>query len=39
MVQVKDLTEVRVRDLWREVKDEEDWWGDLKEEACGRCVG
>jgi hypothetical protein len=33
MVQVKDLTEVRVRDLWREVKDEEDWWGDLKEES------
>ncbi|MFQ6030948.1 MAG: IS256 family transposase [Dehalococcoidia bacterium] len=33
MVQVKDLTEVTVRDLWREVKDEEDWWGDLKEES------
>jgi len=33
MVQVKDLTEVRVRDLWREVKDEEEWWGDLKEES------
>ena len=33
MVQVKDLTEVTVRDLWREVKDEEEWWGDLKEES------
>ena len=31
MVQVKDLTELRIEDLWREVKDEEDWWGDLKE--------
>jgi len=35
MVQVKDLTEVRVRDLWREVKDEEDWWGDLRKESLG----
>ena len=33
MVQVRDLTEVTVRDLWRGVKDEEDWWGDLKEES------
>jgi len=33
MVQVKDLTEIRVRDLWREIKDEEDWCGDLKEES------
>lgn len=33
MVQAKDLTKVRVRDLWREFKDEEDWWGDLKEES------
>jgi transposase-like protein len=33
MVQVKDLTEFKVSDLWREVKDEEDWWGDLKEES------
>lgn len=33
MVQVKDLTEVRVRELWREVKDEGDWWGELKEES------
>jgi len=30
MVQVRDLTELTVKDLWREVKEEEDWWGDLK---------
>ena len=29
MVQIKDLTEVTVRELWREFKDEEDWWDDL----------
>lgn len=34
MVQVKDLTELTVEDLWREVKcDEEDWWGDIKQET------
>lgn len=33
MVQVKDLTEVTVRELWQEVKEEEDWWGDLKQET------
>lgn len=34
MVQVKDLTEVKVEDLWREVKEgEDDWWGDLKQET------
>ena len=28
MVQIKELTELRLEDLWREVKwDEEDWWG------------
>jgi putative transposase len=31
MVVVKDLTKLTVRDLWREVKGEEDWWGDVKE--------
>lgn len=30
MVQVKDLTELTVRDLWAEVKDEEEWWGEVK---------
>jgi putative transposase len=33
MVVVKDLTKLTVRDLWREVKDEEDWWGELKGEV------
>lgn len=33
MVQVKDLTELTVTDLWKEVKeDEEAWWEDTKEE-------
>ena len=35
MVQVKDLTELKLADLWREVKGEEDWWGDLKQETLG----
>jgi len=30
---VKDLTQLTVEDLWEEVKDEEDWWGDLKDET------
>ncbi len=33
MVQVKDLTELTVGELWREVKEKEDWWGDLKQET------
>lgn len=33
MVQVKDLTELKVRDLWQEVKDDGEWWGDLKQET------
>ena len=34
MVQVKDLTELTLEDLWGEVKwDEGDWWGDVKEET------
>lgn len=33
MVMVKDLTELTLKDLWREVKGEEDWWGGVKEEA------
>ena len=35
MVQVKDLTELKLEDLWREVKgdDEEGWWGDIKQET------
>lgn len=33
MVTVKDLTQITVKDLWREVKGEEEWWGDLKEDT------
>ncbi|MFQ5861481.1 MAG: IS256 family transposase [Dehalococcoidia bacterium] len=34
MVQVRDLTELTVRDLWAEVKEgDEAWWGDLKIET------
>ncbi len=33
MVQVRDLTELKVKDLWREVKDEEEWWGEVKGES------
>jgi len=31
MVQVKDLTQLTIKDLWHEVKDEEDFWGELKQ--------
>jgi putative transposase len=30
MVAVKDLTELTVEDYWKEVKGEDEWWGDLK---------
>ena len=33
MVQVKDLTELSLRDMWEEVKDEDDWWGDVKQQT------
>ncbi len=34
MVQVRDLTELTVKDLWQEVKgEEEDWWGGLRAET------
>jgi putative transposase len=33
MVMVKDLTQLTLKDLWREVKNEEDFWGDLNEAA------
>ena len=33
MVLVKDLTELTVKDLWKEVKEEKDWWGGVKEEV------
>jgi hypothetical protein len=31
MVMVKDLTQLTLKDLWKEVKTEEDWWGDISE--------
>lgn len=33
MVQVKDLTQLTVADLWKEVKDEEAWWHDISAHA------
>ena len=33
MVQVKDLTEITIKELWKEVKDEEEWWGDVERES------
>jgi putative transposase len=35
MHQVKDLTELTVKDLWQEVKSEEDWWGEINERVLG----
>lgn len=35
MVTVKDLTELKVTDLWKEVKSEEEWWGDINERILG----
>lgn len=35
MVMVKDLTQLTLKDLWKEVKDEEDWWGDINERVLG----
>jgi putative transposase len=35
MNQVKDLTQLKVADLWKEVKDEEEWWGDINERILG----
>ncbi len=31
MVMVKDLTQLTLMDLWKEVKKEEDWWGEINE--------
>ncbi len=33
MVMVKDLTELKLADLWREVKSEEEWWGEISEQV------
>lgn len=35
MYQVRDLTELTVKDLWREVKSEEQWWGEINERVLG----
>jgi putative transposase len=35
MHQVKDLTELTVKDLWQEVKGEEDWWEEINERVLG----
>jgi transposase-like protein len=35
MYQVKDLTQITVKDLWKEVKGEEEWWGDINERVLG----
>lgn len=35
MYQVKDLTELTVKDLWRQVKGEEDWWGEVNDRVLG----
>ena len=35
MYQVKDLTQLTVKDLWKAVKGEEDWWGDINERVLG----
>ncbi len=29
MVMVKDLTELTLKDLWREIKEEEGWWEEI----------
>ena len=33
MVMVKNLTQLNLKDLWREVKDEEEWWGEINGEV------
>lgn len=35
MVKVRDLTELKVTDLWKEVKSEDEWWGDINERILG----
>ena len=35
MVKVRDLTELKLTDLWQEVKSEEEWWGDINERVMG----
>jgi putative transposase len=35
MYQVKDLTKLTVKDLWKEVKEEEQWWGEINVRVLG----
>jgi len=35
MVKVRDLTELKLTDLWHEVKSEEEWWEDIDERVLG----
>jgi putative transposase len=35
MYQVRDLTQLKVTDLWQEVKTEEEWWGDINDRVMG----
>jgi transposase-like protein len=35
MYQVKDLTQLTVKDLWKEVKGEEEWWGEINKQVLG----
>jgi putative transposase len=35
VVKVRDLTELKVADLWKEVKSEEEWWEDINERILG----
>jgi putative transposase len=35
MYQVRDLTKLTVKDLWKEVKSEEEWWGEIGERVQG----
>jgi len=35
MVMVKDLTQLTIKELWQDVKEDEDWWGDINERVLG----
>jgi len=35
MVMVKTLTQLTLNDVWKEVRDDEDWWGDINERVLG----
>jgi transposase-like protein len=33
MVMIKEMIELTLKDLWQEVKGEDDWWGEVKEQT------